>query len=61
MELGIDLIEVERIEKLISDYPARFINRVFTKEEINYCESASPKLKAQRYAARFAALGGVDL
>ncbi len=50
---GIDIIEVERIQKSIENQP-EFINRVFTKKEIEYCESKK-NMKYQHYAARFAA------
>lgn len=50
--IGIDEIEVARIEKQIQK-EAGFIQRVFTSGEIEYCESK--KYRAQHYAARFAA------
>ena len=51
--LGIDIIEVSRIQKEISRKGGAFKTRVFTQDEINYSE---PKItKAQNYAARFAA------
>ena len=51
--LGIDIIEVSRIQKESSKKDGAFKTRVFTQDEINYCE---PKItKAQNYAARFAA------
>lgn len=49
--IGIDLVEIKRIEKLLKN--SSFIKRVFSKEEINYCEKKAQK--AQHYAARFAA------
>ena len=49
--IGIDIIETKRIKKLIKN--KRFLNRVFSKEEIEYCESK--KNKEQHYSARFAA------
>ena len=50
--LGIDIIEVERIQKLIEKNP-RFLPRIFTTEEIAYCQKK--KNKYQHFAARFAA------
>ena len=50
--IGIDLIEVERIRRQL-ERSDRFIKRIFTPDEIVYCESK--KNKAQNYAARFAA------
>ena len=50
---GIDIAEVERIERSIARFGGRFKERVFTADEIRYCESKANK--AERYAARFAA------
>jgi holo-[acyl-carrier protein] synthase len=49
--VGVDLIEIERIERALLRYP-RFRERVFTEGERRYCESR-PR-PAQHYAARFA-------
>lgn len=51
MKVGMDLIEIERIERALSRYP-RFRERVFTDAERAYCD-ARPN-PAQHYAARFA-------
>jgi holo-[acyl-carrier protein] synthase len=51
--IGIDIVEISRIERAIGEYGDRFVNRVFTKREIDYCERFA--IKAERYAARFAA------
>ena len=51
--VGTDIIEVERIKKAIEDNP-HFAETVFTKKEIEYCESKK-KSKYEHYAARFAA------
>jgi len=49
--IGTDIIEVNRIEKLLSKQE-RFKERIFTQGEIEYCEQK--KNKVQNYAARFA-------
>lgn len=51
--VGIDIIEVSRIQKELSKENGGFKAKVFTKNEIEYCESKVTK--AQNYAARFAA------
>ncbi len=51
--LGIDIIEIDRIKKSIEKYGERFLNKVFTTEEIKYCDAKFNKY--QHYAARFAA------
>lgn len=51
---GVDLIEVARIESMLSDHGDRFRQRVFTSGEQAYAEQGS-KRQAERYAVRFAA------
>ena len=51
--IGIDIVEISRLERAIGEYGDRFINRVFTEREIDYCERVARK--AERYATRFAA------
>ncbi len=51
---GTDIIEIERVKKSIEDTNDRFINEVYNKSEIEYCE-AKKNMKYQHYAARFAA------
>ena len=51
--IGIDTIEVPRIERTISIYGEQFLNRIFTESEIRYC--GSRRYSAEHFAARFAA------
>lgn len=53
---GTDIIEIKRIQESIEDEKTgkAFIERVYTKKEIEYCESKKMQ-KYQHYAARFAA------
>jgi len=51
--IGTDIIEIDRIEKAISKHGQNFISKLFTLNEINYCQSH--KFPAQHFAARFAA------
>jgi|YNPMSStandDraft_2_1061718.scaffolds.fasta_scaffold18597_2 holo-[acyl-carrier protein] synthase len=51
--IGTDIIEVERIKNAIEKYGDRFLNRIFTDNEIKYCEDYKDK-KFLHYAARFA-------
>ena len=51
---GTDIIEIERIQGSIEKFGKSFIQRVFTQNEIAYCESKN-SMKYQHYAARFAA------
>lgn len=54
IKCGVDIIEISRVKESIESLGERFINRVFTKKEIEYCESKKNQ-KYQHYAARFAA------
>ena len=51
---GTDIIEIERIQHSIEEIGEKFKERVYTKKEIEYCESKKNQ-KYQHYAARFAA------
>jgi holo-[acyl-carrier protein] synthase len=50
---GIDIAEVPRIRRSIERFGDRFLQRVYTAGEIQYCDSKANR--AERYAARFAA------
>ena len=54
VKTGTDIIEVERIKDSIEKLGDKFLNRVFTENEIAYCESKKAN-KYEHYAARFAA------
>jgi holo-[acyl-carrier protein] synthase len=61
--IGVDLVEVARVEQLLARRTT-FVDRVFTPEEIAYCERQGNR--AECYAARWAAreacrkaLGGI--
>ena len=51
---GTDIIEISRIKEAFDSLGASFSNRIYTKKEIEYCESKKTQ-KYQHYAARFAA------
>src|SRR6202142_3248252 len=50
--MGIDIAEVPRIQAVIESQRERFIRRVYTLDEVAYCEKF--KNKYERYAGRFA-------
>lgn len=54
IKCGVDIIEISRVKESIESLGERFINRVFTEKEIEYCESKKAQ-KYQHYAVRFAA------
>ena len=51
--LGTDLIETNRVQESISRHGERFLERIFTSGEIEYC--LRKKNSAESFAARFAA------
>ena len=51
---GTDIIEIERIKESIESLDGKFAKRIYTEDEIKYCESKKAQ-KYQHYAARFAA------
>ena len=48
---GVDLIEIARVERILTRYGDRFLERVFTPAEIAYCR-ARPAELAARFAAK---------
>ena len=53
VKCGVDIIEISRIQDSIEKLGDVFLNKVYTKKEIEYCESKG-KNKYQHSAARFA-------
>ena len=51
---GTDRIEIDRIRDSIEKYGKKFLETIYTKNEIEYCESKKIQ-KYQHYAVRFAA------
>ncbi len=51
--LGIDLVEIARMEGMLARWDRRFLEKIFTAEEIALCEARTNR--AASYAARFAA------
>lgn len=54
VKCGVDIIEVSRIEDAIENLEDKFLNRVYTEKEIEYCSSKN-NMKYQHFAVRFAA------
>lgn len=50
MRVGVDIVEIARIERAIGRYGERFLARVYTEGEIAYCRG-----RPERLAARWAA------
>ena len=56
--IGIDVVEVSRIEESMAEFGDRFLNRIFTPTEQDYCQRQ--RRSAIHYAARFAAKEAVS-
>lgn len=54
IRVGTDIIEVERIKQSIENFGDKFLNKIYTKEEIAYCNK-NADTKYQHFAVRFAA------
>jgi holo-[acyl-carrier protein] synthase len=51
--IGVDLVEIERLRKILDRWGDKFVQKVFADEEISYCRKHV--LPAMHFAARFAA------
>ena len=49
---GVDIVEVQRLESSIQRYGQRFLDRLFTRREQEYCSSKANQY--EHYAVRFA-------
>lgn len=53
--VGIDIVEIPRIERVLGRWGERFLHRVYTDQEIAYCRGRAPQL-ASRFAAKEAVM-----
>ncbi|MBU0479332.1 MAG: holo-ACP synthase [bacterium] len=51
--VGVDLVEVNRIETAIRRFGDRFLKKIYTDMEIKYCNTG--KVACQHFAGKFAA------
>jgi holo-[acyl-carrier protein] synthase len=51
--IGVDIIEIDRIRDIIVRFENKFLNKIYTENEIQYCISKANRY--QHFAARFAA------
>ncbi len=56
--IGVDIVEIGRIDQAIANRKERFINRIFTESEREYC-FGKPR-PSRHFAARFAAKEAVS-
>ncbi len=55
MSVGVDIIEIERIKRATTDHREAFLNRIYTKAELD-CTSSRPDGLAVRFAAKEAVM-----
>ncbi len=54
-QVGIDAVQIARIEALVARFGRKFLSRVYTKREQEYAHAGRGKQYFERLAARFAA------
>jgi holo-[acyl-carrier protein] synthase len=52
--IGIDIIEIQRVRTAVKQFKDKFLNRIFTSRELDYCKNKR-SMKFPELAARFAA------
>ena len=58
--VGIDMIEIDRVARVLARHPRRFIERVYTPEEAAFCRGRVPELAA-RFAAKEAVMKALGM
>ncbi len=53
--VGVDMIEIPRVQRVLERHPARFLKRVYTPAEVAVCRGRVPELAA-RFAAKEAVM-----
>ena len=53
--LGVDIVEIERVERSVDRYGQRFLERVYTEAELKLCRNRMPEL-AVRFAGKEAVM-----
>ena len=53
--IGVDLIEIDRVVRLVEEYGERFLHRVFTETELSWADGQGERI-AGRFAAKEAVL-----
>ena len=55
MAIGVDIVEIPRVQKVLQKHPERFLARVYTPEEAAFCRGRVSELAA-RFAAKEAVM-----
>ncbi len=56
--IGVDIVKNERIERALEKFGERFLNRIYTERELEYCNSHSARIPclSARWACKEAVL-----
>jgi holo-[acyl-carrier protein] synthase len=60
LSVGVDIVEIERVESAIKREGERFLRRVYTETELGACQSRIPSL-ASRFAAKEAVMKALGI
>jgi len=52
---GVDIIEIERVQEVIDRWGPRFLRRIYTRAELDFCRGRVPEL-AVRFAGKEAVM-----
>ena len=55
LSTGVDIIEIDRVAVVLERYGERFLHRIYTPDELEYCRGRPSKL-ASRFAAKEATM-----
>ncbi len=55
LAVGVDIIEIERIEQAVERWGQRFLHRIYTQGELSFSRGRAPQL-ASRFAAKEAVM-----
>jgi holo-[acyl-carrier protein] synthase len=55
INVGIDVVSVDDVSRSLERFGERYVRRVFTQHEAEYCRAGVGRAAAERFAARFAA------
>ncbi len=53
--VGVDIIEIERIQEVVDRWGQRFLGRIYTEAELDFCRGRVPEL-AVRFAGKEAVM-----
>jgi len=55
LRVGVDIVEIDRVRLVIDRWGQRFLGRIYTKAELDFCRNRLPEL-AVRFAAKEAVM-----